>query len=79
VASAHYLGLHKKTAAQWQQVREFVDPDTRDLFQDPAPAAQADAPAAPQPVTITQPQNNPWPTSKPQTSSAPRRPQGRQW
>jgi phage terminase large subunit GpA-like protein len=79
IACAHYLGLHKKTPAQWKQVREFVDPDTRDLFQDPAPATQADAPAAPQPPTSTQPQNNPWPTSKPQTSSAPRRPQGRQW
>jgi phage terminase large subunit GpA-like protein len=79
VACAHYLGLHKKTAAQWQQVREFVDPNTRDLFQDPAPATQADTPAAPQSLTPTQPQNNTWPTSKPQTPSAPRRPQGRQW
>jgi len=84
VACAHYLGLHKKTAAQWKQVREFVDPDTRDLFQDPPPAAadtDADADStAPAPTQANPPRPDPWPTSKPQPQSpVPRRPVGRQW
>jgi phage terminase large subunit GpA-like protein len=85
LACAHYLGLHKKSAAQWKQVREFVDPDTRDLFQEPPAAADAETAdtqtaASPAPASPTQPRSDPWPTPKPQTSSAPpRRPVGRQW
>ncbi|MFC5548185.1 phage terminase large subunit family protein [Massilia aerilata] len=86
VACAHYLGLHKKTPAQWKQVREFVDPDTRDLFQEP-PAASADAAAAdnnmaeqPPAASSTLSRPDQWPTPKPQTHPAPsRRPAGRQW
>lgn len=78
VAAAHYLGLHKKTPAQWQALREFVDPDTRDLFHEPAPTAPAADPATP-PATSDQPQHTTWPTSKTQHSSLPRRPQGRAW
>lgn len=86
VACAHYLGLHKKTAAQWQLVREFVDPDTRDLFQEPAVApAPADSPdqdgeAMPAITSTISPRSDPWPTPKPQPTPAPaRRPTGRQW
>lgn len=82
VACAYYLGLHKKTASQWAQVREFVDPDTRDLFLDPAPVEANDESTAPAPQTISTAQHSPesWPTQKPQASSAlPRRPSGRQW
>jgi phage terminase large subunit GpA-like protein len=39
LAYAYYLGLHKKNAAQWKQVREFVDPDTPDLSLNPASIA----------------------------------------
>jgi phage terminase large subunit GpA-like protein len=82
VACAYYLGLHKKTAHQWQQLRDFIDPTTPDLFQEPpaAPADQADQPAAaPQPTTpATQPTTS-WQTPKPQPTSLPRRPAGRQW
>lgn len=86
VACAHYLGLHKKTPAQWKQVREFVDPDTRDLFQDPPvtqanEASSSDHPAAdPAPASTTRPSPEPWPTSKPQPNAiSSRRPAGRQW
>jgi phage terminase large subunit GpA-like protein len=87
LACAYYLGLHKKTAAQWQQVREFVDPDTRDLFLDPAPAAvdtstDGEGPAAaPQPTTPAQTRTEPWiPSLKPTAPPSPtRRQAGRQW
>lgn len=86
VACAHYLGLHKKTAAQWQLVREFVDPDTRDLFQEPAAApAPADSPDqasedTPATTSTISPRSDSWPTPKPQPTPAPaRRPTGRQW
>lgn len=82
VACAYYLGLHKKTAAQWAQVREFVDPDTRDLFLDPAPESVPggnDATLAPSTATV-QSRPDPWPTPKHQTTNAlPRRQTGRQW
>lgn len=91
VACAYYLGLHKKTASQWRAVREFIDPDTPDLFVEAA-AAQDDAasagnasppppgaaaPAAPTPAP--EPANTPWPTTTQSSTSLPRRPQGRQW
>jgi len=83
LACAYYLGLHKKNAAQWKQVREFVDPDTRDLFQEPAPAASDtnNDNAVTAPVQVVQPRPEPWPPTKPQQtqSSPPRRPVGRQW
>jgi phage terminase large subunit GpA-like protein len=84
VACAHYLGLHKKTPAQWQQVREFVDPDTRDLFQEPPAAAATDtstaAPAQQIPTAAPQLRPEPWTSSKPPApTSLPRRPAGRQW
>lgn len=34
LAAAYYLGLNKKTANQWQMVRDVIDPKTRDLFQE---------------------------------------------
>jgi phage terminase large subunit GpA-like protein len=84
VACAYYLGLHKKTAHQWQQVRDFVDPETRDLFQEPVPTEQAAgaSPAASPPASTPaapQPLDPQWPTTKPQPMTAPRRAPGRQW
>lgn len=85
VACAHYLGLHKKTPAQWKIVRDFVDPDTPDLFEQPArpadesPAATAASPAVPPQAEQTRPA--PWPPTTKSVSppSIPRRPVGRQW
>ncbi len=85
VACAQYLGLHKKTSAQWKQVRDFVDPDTPDLFEQAAPlagdtpAATATTPAASTPIEKTR--TEPWPpTTKPSSMPiASRRPAGRQW
>lgn len=85
LACAYYLGLHKKTASQWQLVRDVVDPQTRDLFQEPAPP-----PAEDEATTTTTETNreNPWTSQKTPaaqtTSSAPqaqpaRRRMGRQW
>lgn len=85
VACAYYLGLHKKTQAQWKQIRDFVDPDIPDLFeQPPAPAGDAQAAAATTPAVPTQVEKTrtePWPpTTKPASiPSTPRRPAGRQW
>jgi len=86
LACAQYLGLHKKTPAQWKTLRDFVDPDTPDLFeQPPAPAgdeipAPTTATTAP-PTTAEQPRPEPWtpPTKPTSTPSMPRRPVGRQW
>ncbi len=85
VACAQYLGLHKKTSAQWKQVRDFVDPATPDLFEQPPPPAgdtPADIetkPSAPTPIENTR--TEPWPptTKATSTPSTPRRPAGRQW
>jgi phage terminase large subunit GpA-like protein len=85
LACAYYLGLHKKNASQWKQVREFVDPDTRDLFLDPTSAAsdaEVGAPVAATQITLTPAQlrPDPWTPSKPQKNlSQPRRFAGRQW
>ncbi|SFD83723.1 phage terminase large subunit family protein [Massilia yuzhufengensis] len=85
VACAQYLGLHKKTAAQWKTVRAVVDPDTPDMFDQPAVAEDGETVLAAAAVPSPTPQNNtgsdPWqPTAKPSpTSSVPRRPAGRQW
>jgi phage terminase large subunit GpA-like protein len=38
LAVAYYLGLNKKTPNQWQMLRDIVDPQTRDLFTEPAVA-----------------------------------------
>jgi phage terminase large subunit GpA-like protein len=79
LACAHYLGLHKKNAHQWQAVRDFVDPDTRDLFQQAAAGADA-APAGAAEPSTPPPRPDPWPTPKPQaTATSSRRPSGRQW
>jgi len=87
LAAAHYLGLHKKTASQWQMVRENVIPATPDLFSDPAstePPAAAEISAsksiAPVPTAAPLPAQEPW-KPKPQSTitSQPRRPVGRQW
>jgi phage terminase large subunit GpA-like protein len=80
VACAYYLGLHKKTAHQWQQLREFIDPDTPDLFQQPQPAVQAEAAqSAVEAPTPAQP-STPWQTpNQPQSTPAPRRRAGREW
>ena len=44
LAAAHYLGLHKRTANQWQTLREALNPNSGDLFQQtPEPAAAPDA------------------------------------
>lgn len=74
---AHYLGLPKKTASQWQAVRDIVDPQTRDLFTEPPPAA-GPGPQTSAPVTE---KVDPWNTTKPQSQSTPqpRRQVGRQW
>lgn len=84
LACAYYLGLHKKTAAQWQQVREYVDPDTRDLFLDPSAAvADIETSAAEQQQTSTVEtiaRTEKWTTSKSQSQPSPtRRPTGRAW
>jgi phage terminase large subunit GpA-like protein len=90
LAAAHYLGLHKKTPNQWKMVRDFVDPETPDLFQEPDPAAAADAagaPAGPAPEASIQAtpaalsQNDPWTKTTPTSRipSTPRRQGGRQW
>jgi phage terminase large subunit GpA-like protein len=79
LACAHYLGLHKKNAHQWQLVRELVDPDTRDLFQQAAAIADTASAGGAKPSTPP-PRTDPWPTSKPQaTASSSRRTSGRQW
>lgn len=59
LACAHYLGLHKRTAAQWQTLRDSLNPNTGDLFdmpnrdEEPAPTSQSDsAPSSPPPVPI---------------------------
>jgi len=84
VACAHYLGLHKKTPGQWKQVRDFVDPDTPDLFEQPPVAG--DTPAATSTVIATttveeQTRTEPWPptTKSGSIPSMPRRLVGRQW
>lgn len=87
VAAAHYLGLHKKTPAQWKSVRDFVDPETRDLFAEPPAPGTADVAAAPiatlaNPVIspVEQQPTDTWQTPKPaHTTNMPRRPSGRQW
>lgn len=45
LAAAHYLGLHKKTEAGWQTLRDRLIPTVGDLF-DQAPADAAAAPVA---------------------------------
>jgi phage terminase large subunit GpA-like protein len=89
VACAHYLGLHKKTAAQWQKVREKVDPDACAPAQhstaapaavaaDPAAATTAPASATPAATSTTQPKS--WPKTKsPTTTARARRTGGREW
>jgi phage terminase large subunit GpA-like protein len=87
VACAHYLGLHKKTAAQWQKVREKVDPDggapakhlsVSPELADQAPGTADQPPAAPAPTTTQSTQS--WPKPKPQTAAArARRTGGRDW
>jgi len=87
LAVAHYLGLHKKTASQWQLVREMVVPSTSDLFSNSPLTAE---PSISEGVTTNsialvptaapiQPQE-PW-KPKPQSTPTPqqRRPAGRQW
>lgn len=86
VACAQYLGLHKKTPAQWKVLRDFVDPDTPDLFEQPPALAGPDVPA-PTPIVSAPPtppeqsRTEPWPptTKSTSTSSPLRRPAGRQW
>ncbi|WP_312488315.1 phage terminase large subunit family protein [Massilia timonae] len=87
LAAAHYLGLHKKTASQWQLVREIVVPVTPDLFSepvaDPQPGADVAAPSnsiATVPTAPLPQAQEPW-KPKPQStpSPQPRRPAGRQW
>lgn len=93
VACAYYLGLHKKTPSQWQAIRDFVDPPTPDLFQEPPVEADAGdsviGSGAPEQTSViahgqtTAPHKDDiWPDKQqPQTKSIqiPRRPQGREW
>lgn len=68
LAAAHYLGLHRRTANQWQTLREALNPNTGDLFQQPADpptttSAAADTavatdPAGSTPAAKTDPQPN---------------------
>jgi phage terminase large subunit GpA-like protein len=76
VACAYYLGLHKKTPAQWRELREFVDPDTRDLFLDAAAVPAQDG-AEPAPANSTLPRADDRLLS--QRASMPRKPSGRAW
>jgi phage terminase large subunit GpA-like protein len=76
VACAYYLGLHKKTPAQWREMREFVDPDTRDLFLDAAAVPAQDG-AEPAPANSTPPRADDRLLS--QRASMPRKPSGRAW
>jgi phage terminase large subunit GpA-like protein len=92
VAAAYYLGLQKKTAAQWKKVRANVDPDGTDVQGSPAaPTATAteqpgvgagtdSPPAALAPATPTTQSPQPWPKPKSQTAAArARRTGGRDW
>jgi phage terminase large subunit GpA-like protein len=85
LACAYYLGLHKKTPAQWQQLRDFVDQQIRDLFQEPVTvepgdqAALADRAPVPAPNPAPHPAHDPWTPKSPSTPSLPRRPAGRPW
>lgn len=88
LAAAHYLGLHRKTAAQWQAVRDRVDPITPDLF-----AEQPDPDVSVAPSELTEQQHGlpssspaiekaaPWnkPTTPSSQNNRSRRPVGRQW
>lgn len=83
LGAAHYLGLHKKTANQWQLVRNMIAPPTADLFEqpDPPPAEKATKTPSETPAReSTEPWAKPAPTSEstPRTA-APRRTAGRQW
>jgi len=83
VACAHYLGLHKKTAAQWQKVREKIDPEACAMAKE-SPTALPDAgvlppPAAPAATTPTSQKQQSWPKPKSQTAARARRPGGRDW
>jgi len=81
LAAAHYLGLHKKTANQWQMVRNLVDPETGDLFEQPAPPQETAAPETPS-ETPARESSEPWPkpiAQEPARSTPQRRPAGRQW
>jgi phage terminase large subunit GpA-like protein len=55
LAAAHYLGLHKRTANQWQTLRDSLNPNTGDLFQANAPEAsekEEKTDQTPQPASI---------------------------
>lgn len=78
LAVAYYLGLHKKTAKQWQILRDYIDPETGDLFNVPVETISDES----QPAQIEQPKpQEQWPTKPPVPTAAPRKPSsaGRQW
>ncbi len=57
---AHKAALHRKTNAQWQQLKNIIQPDQNDIFastwSQPEPEAQTPTPAAvipPKPITET--------------------------
>lgn len=92
LAVAYYLGLHKKTASQWQALRDQIDPPTADLFAAPVgpvgavDANPASAPGAQQIPTAAGPSEpeplpttrvNPWTSSSP-AQSRPTNPKPRQ-
>lgn len=65
LATAYFLGLHRKTPADWANLRRQIDPPTRDLFNQPPPPepgvhASAQSPMV-TPVTVTQPNPTPAP------------------
>ncbi|NMG46743.1 phage terminase large subunit family protein [Azoarcus communis] len=71
LAGAYYLGLHAKTAAEWDKLRQIVEPVQSDLFMAPpvahttatppegkasaVPAESADLPARPAPAVVPEP------------------------
>lgn len=77
LAAAYYLGLHKKTANQWQFVRDIVDPMTLDLFDQqlvdtPVPIGDELSKQVTEDMTQTQ-------RSTPNPAAGIRKKGGRQW
>lgn len=85
LGAAYYLGLHKKTPNQWQNLRDFIDPQTPDLFAERVPNvpinANNDTPAARSNASQANVKGEPW-TPKPESqakSTTQNKQVGRQW
>ncbi|MBR7792317.1 phage terminase large subunit family protein [Undibacterium sp. FT147W] len=81
LAVAYYLGLHKKTPHQWQMLRDYVDPQTKDLFSEPITIKDSAEEVIESAFPAIQ-QSTPWTqTTKPQASQSrpANRTMGRAW